>query len=297
MIEKYGLLLLISFIIGTMSRAFMLKIDYRQFPSYPHSYIIHLTMGMIASILGALTLPVLLEEEYIAITFLTLAAQQFREVRNMERSSLEKIEKTEIIPKGAAYVEGISKLFEARNYLALITSLLTSFYFYYINWIAAIVGGALTGYLLHHFMKGPLVRDIADVKIVPLNIEGKNVGIDEVIIMNVGEQEGLDKWKEEGIGIKIIPKDENSRATLSNLGQRQTILHDLSTLMGVKLDKGMQQYTPLARLELDRGTLNIIIIPQEPDKKFIKKAVEKIPVVESSQRKPLKSKMGKKAAD
>ena len=41
------------------------------------------------------------------------------------------------------------------------------------------------------------------------------------------------------------------------------------------------------------GTLNIIIIPQEPDKEFIKRAIEKIPVIESSQRKPLKSKMGK----
>ncbi len=67
--------------------------------------------------------------------------------------------------------------------------------------------------------------------------------------------------------------------------------------MGVKLDEGLQQYTPLARLQLDYGILNIIIIPQEPDEKFIKEAVGKIPVVESSQRKPLKSKTGKKAAD
>ena len=67
--------------------------------------------------------------------------------------------------------------------------------------------------------------------------------------------------------------------------------------MGVKLDKGMQLYTPLARLQLDEGTLNIILIPQEPDQQFIKKAIEKIPVVESAQRKPLKSEMGNKAAD
>jgi hypothetical protein len=146
-------------------------------------------------------------------------------------------------------------------------------------------------------MKGPTVSDIAKVKIVPLNIENNNVGIDDIIIMNVGEKEGLDKWKSEGLGIKIIPRDENARATLANLGQRQTILHDLSILMGMKVDKGMQLYTPLARIELDKGTLNIILIPQEPDPEFIKKAIEKIPVVESSQRKPLKSKMGKMAAD
>ena len=55
--------------------------------------------------------------------------------------------------------------------------------------------------------------------------------------------------------------------------------------------------TPLARLDIDNGTLNIMIIPQEPDKPFIKEAIKKIPILESSERKPLKSEMGKKAAD
>ena len=212
-------------------------------------------------------------------------------------NSLEEIEASELVPKGSAYIEGIAKLFEARNYLAFLTAIIASILYYYINWIVGIIGGSIAGYLLHHFMKGAHVGDIAQVKIVPLAVDGNNIGVGDVIIMNVGEKEGLEKWKKEGIAIQVIPNDENSRATLFNLGQRETILHDLTSLMGVKLDKGMQQYTPLARLQIDEGTLCIIIIPQEPDKEFIKKAIEKIPVVESSQRKPLKSKMGKKAAD
>ncbi|ACL69804.1 YIEGIA family protein [Halothermothrix orenii] len=294
---EYGDLLVTSLLVGSISRGLMLNVDYRQFPSYPHSYVIHLTLGMIASALGALVLPALAEKEYIAVTFLTIGAQQFRDVRNLERESLARIEETELIPRGKAYIEGIAKLFEARNYLALITSLVTSIIFFYTNIYLAVSGGFLIAYLLHRFMKGPYVSDIARVKIVPINFKGKNIGIDDVIIMNVGEEEAFQKWYNEGIGIKIIPRDEDARATLSNVGQRQTILHDLSILMGVKLDIGVQQFTPLARLNLDNGTLNIIMIPQEPDEEFIKKAVEKIPVVESSQRKPLKSKMGRKAAD
>lgn len=294
---KYGWLLFESLLVGFFARAFMLRIDYRQFPSFPHSYAIHLTLGMIASALGALFLPALLEREYIAVTFLTIGAQQFREVRNLERESLARIEETEIIPRGKAYIEGIAKLFEARNYLALLTSLATSFIFYYLGWIWALFGGAFIGFVLHFLMKGPHIADIASVKIVPLNFKGKNIGIGNVIMMNVGEEEAFNKWYNEGIGIKIIPKDENARATLVNLGQRQAILHDLSVLMGVKLDTGMQQFSPMARIDIDYGTLNIIIIPQEPDEEFIKKAIEKIPVLESSERKPLKSKMGRKAAD
>lgn len=294
---NYGSLLVISLLEGTIARAFMLKIDYRQFPSFPHSYAIHLTLGMIAASLGSLVLPALLEKEYIAVTFLTIGAQQFRDVRNMERESLFQIEETELVPRGQAYIEGIAKLFEARNYLALLTSLFTSIIYFYTNLITAIIGGGIIAYLLHLFMKGTRVGDIATVKIKNIRFKGKNIGIDNIIMMNVGENKAFEKWYKEGIGVKIIPKDEDARATLANLGQRQAILHDLSVLMGIKLDIGMQQFTPLARLNLDSGTLNIIIIPQEPDKKFIKKAIEKIPVLESSQRKPLKSKMGKKAAD
>jgi len=294
---KYGELIFLSIIIGTLARAFMLRIDYRQFPSFPHSYIIHLTMGMIASALGALVIPALLAEDYIAITFLTIGAQQFREVRNLERDSLDRIERTELVIKGTAYIEGIAKLFEARNYLALITSLTTGVVYYFLGRVEAVIIGGVVAYLLHLMLKGPHVADIARVEIVPLTIKGYNIGVEDIIIMNVGEEEALTKWENEGIGIKIIPGDENARATLFNEGQRQAVLHDLSILMGVKVDKGVQQYTPLARLNIDNGILNIIIIPQEPDEEFIREAIKRIPVIESSQRKPLKSLMGRKAAD
>ncbi|MFW5999225.1 MAG: YIEGIA family protein [Halanaerobiaceae bacterium] len=288
---------LTSLFMGALSRAFMLRIDYRQFPSYPHSYIIHLTMGGIAAALGALALPALLEKEYIAVTFLTLGAQQFREVRSLERDSLVETEATELVPRGAAYIEGIAKLFEARNYVALVTALTTSVAYYFIHWSAGIVTGSVVGYFLHWIMRSKNIVDIATVEVVPMVIDGYNIGVDDVIIMNVGEREALSKWRQEGIGIKITPDDEDARNTLSNLGQRQAILHDLTVLMGVKLDQGMQQFTPLARLQLDEGTLRIIIIPQEPDEKYIKQAVQQIPVLESAEKKPLKSKIGRGAAD
>src|SRR6056297_239107 len=152
---EYGGLISTSIIIGTFARAFMLRIDYRQFPSFPHSYIIHLTMGMIASALGAIVMPALLAKDYIAITFLTIGAQQFREIRNLERNSLDRIESTELIPKGSAYIEGIAKLFEARNYLALITSLATDIIYYFFNLIPAVISGVLVAYILHLMVKGP----------------------------------------------------------------------------------------------------------------------------------------------
>jgi len=48
----------------------------------------------------------------------------FRDVRKMERDSLKDLENTEYTARGNAYIDGIAKTFEARNYFALIVSLL-----------------------------------------------------------------------------------------------------------------------------------------------------------------------------
>ena len=64
---------------GGVLRLLMLRSDYRQYPTYPHGYISHLALGFVAASLGAVALPALLEEEFVAVTFLSLAAQQFRE--------------------------------------------------------------------------------------------------------------------------------------------------------------------------------------------------------------------------
>ena len=65
---------------GFLARLYMLRTDYRQYPSYPQGYVIHLSVGLIASFLGAVALPALLAENYEAATFLALAATQLREV-------------------------------------------------------------------------------------------------------------------------------------------------------------------------------------------------------------------------
>lgn len=295
--EQYTLMIILGILMGTLSRLYMLRSDYRNYPSYPHAYASHLTFGFIAASLGAVALPAILEKDFVAVTFLALAAQQFREIRIIERKSLDNIEPTELVPRGTAYIEGIAKLFEARNYLAMVTGLVTSIVIWLADWWTGILAGIIIAIVANRFMAGLRIGDIARVRVTPLTFDGPNMGIGDVIIMNVGEGEALEVWKEKGVGIVIEPKDDNARATLANIGQRQAILHDIATQLGVYLDVGMQQFTPLARLDLLTGRVYIIIIPIEPDEEPIKIAVERVPVLESSQRKPLQSSAGKKAAD
>ena len=306
---KHWEMIIIGVSLGALSRLIMLRIDYRQYPGYPHGYIIHLTLGFIAAALGGLVIPALLEENYVAVTFLALAAQQFRDVREAEREFLGQLEETELVSRGQAYIEGISKVFEARNYLAMITAFNSTLGYYLFDllnyhYIYKLAGGVLWGVvttgLLHKLMSERTIGDIAKIEIVDLEFTGpnkNNISVEDVVIMNVGLTESLQHWRENGLGIIVAPKNDNSRATLANTGQRQAIIHDVTIQLGVQLDLGVQDYTPLARLNLETGRVYIIIIPIEKDKQCIKEAVSSTPVLEGVKRKPLSSKAGSKAAD
>ena len=102
--QQYLLAILLGLFSGVAARLCMLRSDYRNYPSYPHGYIIHLSLGAIAAVLASLAVPALIEEELTAITFLVLCAQQFRDVRNMERDTLMTLEEQMLIPRGADYI-------------------------------------------------------------------------------------------------------------------------------------------------------------------------------------------------
>ncbi|MCG5015123.1 YIEGIA domain-containing protein, partial [Collinsella aerofaciens] len=70
-------------------------------------------------------------------TFLALAASQFRDVRNMERNTLNELDQYELVPRGKTYIEGIAIVFEGRNYLVIFVSFLsTLFYLVWNVWAA-----------------------------------------------------------------------------------------------------------------------------------------------------------------
>jgi hypothetical protein len=290
-----GVILGTSF--GMAARLFMLRSDYRQYPAYPHGKIIHLALGLIAGALGAVAVPALYIKNYTAITFLALAAQQFREVRNMERSTLTAIDNLELVPRGAAYIEGIAVVFEGRNYLAIFTAFLTSLSVMTIGWWFGLLCGALSLYVVHRFMRGKYITHIADVERVSLKLEGPNLYVGDVYMMNVGLDENREIIKEQGIGFILTPKNDDARVTIANMGQRQAILHDVSTRLGVYRDDGEPGLLPIAKLGLRTGKLGLLVLPREKDLDKAYQAVCSVPLLEAAVRMPTeansKSKGGK----
>ncbi|QUH26084.1 YIEGIA family protein [Serpentinicella alkaliphila] len=294
--DKDFIAILISFVMGIMARTYMMKIDYRQYPTYPQSYLSHLTLGFIAAGLGAVVIPAFSQKEYMAITFLALAAQHFRDVRSLERQSLDNIEPTELVPRGTAYIEDIAKRFEARNYMSILTATGTGAGFYLAGYfgnstIVAVVIGAIVGVVfivgLNRLLKVNVIQDIADVKPVDITFEGPLLKLADTIVMNIGLKSSREIYLKNGVAVEITPKNKYAAAILSNIGQRQAIQHNSAIMLGIRKDVDEPDFTPIARLNPKNGNVVMAIVVRDPDIKKYVEAVKSTPVLESSKRKPI----------
>jgi hypothetical protein len=297
-VDKYGLTIGLGILMGTLARLYMLRSDYRQYPGYPHGFVTHISLGFIAAALGAVAIPAVAEKEFAAVTFLALAAQQFRDIRNMERESLTALEDAELIKRGQDYIEGIAKVFEARNYLAMITALAASAGNYFTGQpLVAVSIGAVWIIISESLMKGRVIGDIAVVKAGRLHFKGPLLMVEHIDIMNIGLPQMREKIQQDGLGVLIKPKNDNARSTIHNMGQRQAIAHVASAILGTKKDVDTPEFTPMVRKDVDTGQIALFLVPAEKDIESLIAAVERVPVLESAKRSPLKTKAGKIAAD
>ncbi|MPW26010.1 hypothetical protein GC105_09425 [Alkalibaculum sp. M08DMB] len=295
--ENTNLLIFTSIIMGTFARIFMIRIDYRQYPSYPQSFVSHLILGFVAACLGSVVIPAFVSQDYSAVTFLALATSQFKDIRNMERQSLENLEDTELVMRGMAYIEDISKRFEARNYVAFITALfvcgisivISNFFTLYLQIALSVVGGFCIILFLNKLMKADTIIDIAEVKEATINFKGPLMCVDDVVIMNIGHNVSKEILIEKAVAIMLYPNDVNSVATLANIGQRQAILHNLATQLGIRKDVDEPDFTPLARREPETGNIAIVVLAMNNNIDDMISATKKVPVLESSRRKPKKT--------
>jgi hypothetical protein len=285
-VHHYTIGVMIGVLFGITARILMLRTDYRQYPTYPHGRIIHISLGAIAAALGAVAVPSLLNKEYTAVTFLALAAQQFRDVRKMERETLAKMDEMELVSRGGSYIEGIAMVFEGRNYIVIMTSFVAAMFSTVFPWYWGIVGGMGALCISFLFKSGKSVAEIAEVQDAEVRIDGPNIYVGNIYIMNIGLEDSQLKIAKHGLGFIVTPKNLNCRVTLANLGQRQAILYDLSTILGVYRDVGEPSLVPLAKLDINDGRLAVLILPIERNREKARQALLKVPLLENAVRMP-----------
>ncbi|MDW7651620.1 MAG: YIEGIA domain-containing protein, partial [Bacillota bacterium] len=241
--------------------------------------------------------PALAAQEYTAVTFLALAATQFRDVRNMEREMLEKLDRSVMVSRGPDFMEGIARTFEARNYLVLFVGLVASGVTFMSGAAPGILAGLLAAAGIRQFMRGKLIKDIAKVRPAKFRFEGANLFIEDIHIMNLGLPEVRETYKKLGRAVILEPFDDNAREILANNGQRRAIAHDAAALLGIHRDVDTPEFTPIVRRNTETGRIAMIIVPIEPDTECLLQAVQNVPVLESAIVKPLGSRAGRCAAD
>ncbi|MFD1848947.1 YIEGIA family protein [Oceanobacillus bengalensis] len=271
-------------IIGTLARIWILKEDYRQYPSYPNGYLIHIITGFVAAALGAVAIPAIMGKNFVAVTFLTVALQQFRDVRKMEKESLSDLENTEYTYRGKAYIDGIAKTFESRNYIAFITAFFVSLTItiiplnLWVNIIAGIVVGIAVVFFLKNFTKGKSIGDIAQVKEGKIEIKDSSLFVDGIYVSNLLGTDNAEKlFKEEGMAVVIYPNENHFRINLDNFGQRQAALFEATRALGNK----RYHFT---RKDYEQGRVVITLVPIKQDIDALIEVVKKCPLLESTKK-------------
>lgn len=292
MMDQYLIPVVVGTLVGFVARIILLRTDFRQYPTYPTGRIIHLSSGFIAAFIGSVAVPSVLESDWTAVTFLGLAATQFREIRKMERETLEKVDRKELVKRGEAFIEGMAQAFEGRSYIVMFVALLTTFICIYNIWLGVVIGIGLT-FLIKAKMKGLLLTQIADISEGDIRFEGPNLYVSDIHIKNVGLVESKKVIMEKAMGAIVTPKDEDSVITLSNLGQRQAMLHHIANVLGAYLDSGEPDLVPLSKRDMADGRVALFFLPKEKDFQQIQKVLEHVPILDSAMRLPSEADKGK----
>ncbi len=278
----------LGLLLGVLARIFLLRSDYRQYPTYPHGYTSHLFLGIIAALVGAVSIPALIEKEWTAVTFFVLVAQQFRDIRSMERDSLKALEDTELVKRGADYIENIARVFETRYYIVIAVAAFTAYGVEYGSVLLGFILGAIAFGLSILLARAEPLYYSVHTEVAPLNFKGAALYIGDIYIMNVGLKQSREYIFKHGLGAIITPKTETARDTLASLGQRQAVLHDVAGILGVKKDLDTPEYTPVARRHIQTGRVGVYLVPEEYDSELLIMIIGHTPVLESSRGRTLR---------
>lgn len=282
----------VALVLGVLSRLIVLRLVNKQQPTQPQDYIEQLILSFIASALGAVAFPALLDKEFAALTFLAVGIQQFQEVASEEEITLSNIDDNELISKGMTYIHDVAKNYEVRNYLSIFSSLGGSIAFimtyntFKVNFIictlASIVSTLIVGYIFKKILSNKSLEDIVDVEVVPIEFDGALLKVGGVVLTNIGLETSRQRYIEKGVGIKVMPKDMVSAGIIGDPAQQQAMLHNVYLHMGIDRDVDEPEFIPIARTNPQDNSVNFGYIPLVRDIDLTVEAVKSAPILDSS---------------
>jgi uncharacterized protein len=285
---------LIGISIGILSRLITLKTDRKQYPTEPNMLVSQIVLAIIGSSLGAMLVPALIQKSYTSITFLSLAASQFRQVRHTKRKSLIDMENSLLVKRGEGYIEEIALTYEVRSYTCILTALTTSAVYHlaetelHLGETQSVILGTFAGIVLAFIFKKLFVREsigsIAEVVPAKISFDGPLLKVNDVVISNIGLESSRQRYLEYGLAVEIIPKNGSyvSSGIMLNPGQRQTLANIAYSRLGIMRTPDEPDFIPLLRRNPKNESLLMPYIPIEKDINRLIAAVKSTPIIENA---------------
>lgn len=290
--ELFRRAFIVAMLIGIVCRGLVLRITDKQYPTRPNDYIEQIIISGLSASLGAIALPALMDKEFSALTFFAVAIQQFQGLAKQEKITIENIDKSEMVPKGAAYVEEIASTYESRSYISLFSALAASTAFIIIArrynasllvcLICSIIAGAIVGFLFRMSLRRDSIGDIADVVPATISFEGPILMVNGIHITNIGLDDTRKKYLKEGFAVEIIPRDLGKFGIINDLGQRNAILHNIYIHMGINKDVDESDILAISRTDLKNHTVVLPYIPVLKDIDEMIRVIKSTPVIETA---------------
>lgn len=215
---------------GVLGRTVSMRRGAHNFPTWPHGTIIHLFLGLVASVLGSFLVVAIATMNVTGAVFLGLGTASFHSLRSIEREYLTELDKEEVVPRGRGYVEGMSLAFEARDFLVFVVGLTTTAVAAFVTpWLGIVAGGAVVLTTLP-LIRGHTLQDIATFERVEVGVADGNLCLGGAEVHRVSPDDAPIIAK--GFGCAIVPKSFGDWLTLQNLGQQQAIRHDFAARFG-----------------------------------------------------------------
>jgi hypothetical protein len=217
--------------LGVLTRMLLLAVDEGRFPSRPHGRINYVFLGLVAAVLGALAPAAVLTADYTAGVFLAIGLSQFHQVRQIERAMLRALDAVALVPRGKAYIEGLSMMLETRNYLVMLTAMLATAG----GVILGMGGGAAVGVacglgVTVAARTGASLGGVADVGPAELSVEDGQIRVGGTPVH--AETPDLRAALPHAVGLRLRPRGIAARLSLAEPGQRQAVLHNVSANLG-----------------------------------------------------------------
>jgi len=272
--------IVLGIVVAMLGRIVYLGPGFRDGPTRPHGVIIHLFLGLVASVLGSLAVVAIAQANVTAGVFLGLGATQFHTLRSIEREYLSSIDRDELVPRGASYVEGMASAFEARDFLVFTTAVIVTLGTMLVGAGIGVVAGLIWIAVSRPFFRGKELAQIATVQTIRFEVKDGVLLLDGTDVHRVEEVD--DAVVRSGFAAAVSARDFGGWLALENRGQRQAIRHDFTARFG--LAEGRAPFWPLVHLDKANERVLFFSVPEAGDEVQWRSSFDSFPLLETAHR-------------